>query len=171
MGDANFEKIAERFAKLSAMIDNLEAVTNENRKTVEDLKKDDAIKQFSLHQFELDDLEEVTEDKEKTTKTTVRQDILKSAENCVCGHREEDYGSPEDNFSTIAKLWSVYLYGDDYVLSSSNVATMMILLKIARLRSGHGTKDCWVDIAGYAACGGEVDQFENLPNARFGGDV
>jgi hypothetical protein len=35
-----------------------------------------------------------------------RLDTLKAAAECVCGSREEDYGSPEDNFAVIAALWT-----------------------------------------------------------------
>ena len=43
-----------------------------------------------------------------------RADILKEAEKCVCGQRQQDYGSPEDNFTTIAYLWTVYYYKINY---------------------------------------------------------
>ncbi len=33
----------------------------------------------------------------------------------------------------------------------------MALLKIARIATGHGKADNWVDLAGYAACGGELE--------------
>lgn len=33
-----------------------------------------------------------------------RLGTLKAAAECVCGSREEDYGSPEDNFAVIAGL-------------------------------------------------------------------
>lgn len=33
---------------------------------------------------------------------------------------------------------------------------MMALLKVARIKSGGGTEDSFVDLAGYAACGGEL---------------
>lgn len=33
-----------------------------------------------------------------------RLDTLKAAAECVCGSWEEDYGSPEDNFTIIAGL-------------------------------------------------------------------
>lgn len=33
---------------------------------------------------------------------------------------------------------------------------MMVLLKVARIKNGGGTGDSFVDIAGYAACGGEI---------------
>ena len=33
---------------------------------------------------------------------------------------------------------------------------MMILLKVGRIAGGSLSQDNWVDIAGYAACGGEI---------------
>lgn len=38
-----------------------------------------------------------------------RADILQTAEKCVCGQREQDYGSPENNFQVIADLWNAYI--------------------------------------------------------------
>lgn len=37
-----------------------------------------------------------------------RADFLRRAQKCVCGGRDSDYGAPEDNFGTIAKLWTIY---------------------------------------------------------------
>ncbi len=84
-----------------------------------------------------------------------RAEVLDNAKNIVTGHREEDYGTPEDNFGMVARLWSRYL---GYTVNSADVSAMMILLKIARIRTGKGTEDCWIDIAGYAACGCEVNE-------------
>lgn len=90
-----------------------------------------------------------------------RKEILAAAEACVCGKREEDYGSPEDNFRTIAELWQAYIKarcvsaGVSVNMLPEDVACMMILLKIARIAGGSGTNDCWIDAAGYAA-GGEI---------------
>ena len=42
-------------------------------------------------------------------------------------------------------------------LRPQDVAVMMMLLKIARIGTGADKEDNWVDIAGYAACGGEVE--------------
>ena len=86
----------------------------------------------------------------------MREKILEAAKACVTGGREEDYGKPEDNFQAISRLWSAYL--NDFV-SSRDVAMMMILLKIARAKAG-GTEDCFVDMAGYAACAAEVGRWE-----------
>lgn len=95
---------------------------------------------------------------ELQTKIT-RESVLEAAKKCVCGDREDDYGSPENNFITIANLWSDYMhaeFGTNFILGPGDVAAMMILLKISRIASGNGKDDNWVDIAGYAACGGEL---------------
>lgn len=81
-----------------------------------------------------------------------RLDTLKAAAECVCGSREEDYGSPEDNFSVIAALWTAYTGTD---VTPKDVAMMMALLKIARAKAG-SKPDTYVDLAGYAACGAEI---------------
>lgn len=88
-----------------------------------------------------------------------RIDILNEAINCVTGSREQDYGSPEDNFKIIADFWSAY---KGVQFSSVDVAMMMALLKIARICNGGGSGDSFVDLAGYAACGGEIATSENL---------
>lgn len=82
-----------------------------------------------------------------------RKEILDRAEKCVCGRREQEYGSPEDNFQCIADLWSAYR-GEKF--SPLDVSMMMALLKIARIKTGTATEDSFVDLAGYAACGGEI---------------
>lgn len=95
-----------------------------------------------------------------------RSEILDAARRCVCGQREQDYGKPEDNFNSIGLLWSVYLISahPDYTkdlpyngITAKDVAAMMALLKVARIATGSGkTADSFVDLAGYAACAGEI---------------
>lgn len=103
-----------------------------------------------------------------------REEVLDRAKACVCGQREQDYGSPESNFQLIADLWNHYLgyeelfkidpkdgmYHRAGYISATDVAMMMALLKIARIRNGGGTGDSFVDLAGYAACGGEINSAE-----------
>ena len=84
---------------------------------------------------------------------TTREQILTEANKIVNGARNEAYGSPENNFRKIAALWSSYT-GHDY--SAHDVTIMMMLLKIARTSTGTGSMDNYVDIAGYAACAGEI---------------
>lgn len=83
----------------------------------------------------------------------IRAEILDTAKKMVTGQREQDYGTPEANFGIIGKLWTDYL---DHMVTAEDVANMMILFKVARNRTGRGKADTWVDIAGYAACGGEI---------------
>lgn len=83
-----------------------------------------------------------------------RANTLEKAKEIVCGRRENEYGSPEDNFKTIADFWSVYK-GVEF--TANDVAMMMALLKIARIRTGTATDDSYVDLAGYAACGSEIN--------------
>ena len=90
-----------------------------------------------------------------------RKEILETALKCVNGDRDEQYGKPENSFNTIARLWNAYidaLAGDDganIVFRDTDVAAMLALLKIARISSGVQKDDNWIDLAGYAACGGE----------------
>ena len=92
-----------------------------------------------------------------------REEILEAAKKIVCGDREADYGKPEDNFALIAEFWGAYLRAiraqiDDWeMLNGEDVAAMMSLLKIARIATGRGKTDNWIDLAGYAACGGECE--------------
>ena len=37
-----------------------------------------------------------------------------------------------------------------------DVAQMMILLKVARAKGNQKHQDNWIDVAGYAACAGEI---------------
>ena len=83
-----------------------------------------------------------------------RQKLLETAAKIVKGDRQKNYGTPEDNFKRIADLWSVYLGRS---ITPSDVAAMMILMKVARIMHDPSHMDSWVDIAGYAACGGEIN--------------
>lgn len=83
-----------------------------------------------------------------------RAEILDKAKACVVGDREQDYGSPESNFGRVAEFWTTYLGKE---VTPTDVAAMLALLKIARIASGHAKDDNWVDLAGYAACGGEIE--------------
>lgn len=102
---------------------------------------------------------------------TDRRGILEAAIQYVTKDRNATHGNPEDNFKIIAAYWQTYLesigvfkhYSDDYTdkygtrnLEPADVAAMMILMKTSRLATSPLMADHWVDIAGYAACGGEI---------------
>lgn len=82
-----------------------------------------------------------------------KNDILYNAKIIINGERQGTYGKAEDSFTVISKMWSAYLGRD---LSSADVANMMILMKVARNSSGVYAEDNWIDICGYAALGGEI---------------
>lgn len=82
-----------------------------------------------------------------------KQTILGQALEAV-NRRCQTHGETENNFQIIADLWSAYWKGT-VPFSPIDVSAMMILMKIARVKSG-GSLDNFVDIAGYAACGGEL---------------
>ena len=88
--------------------------------------------------------------------TNGRTQCLEEAARIVTGQRDVQYGGPEENFSRIAKLWSV-IFGIE--ITSEDVAMAMVAVKVARYASKSGFQpDTWVDIAGYAACGYEVGE-------------
>lgn len=84
-----------------------------------------------------------------------RTEILDTAREYVTKDRAATHGDAEDNFRRIAELWSAYLE-PEATISATDVAAMMALLKIARISSNDSNPDNWIDIAGYAACGGEI---------------
>lgn len=110
-----------------------------------------------------------------------RAEILEAAKKCVCGQRVQDYGKPEHNFQTIADFWNDYLDAAhpelnlkgvaecmevSAIITPKDVAVMMGLLKVARIATG-SNPDSFVDLAGYAACAGEVaTQDENTEVIR-----
>ena len=82
-----------------------------------------------------------------------RAEILRTAEEYVTKDRAATHGNMEDNFSTIAEYWSAHLSFD---ITSLDVAVMMTLVKIARIKNNPSHIDNYVDAAGYMACGGEL---------------
>ena len=96
-----------------------------------------------------------TEKEGSIKKPTTRKTILDAAEKCVCQDRQDTYGRPEDSFGAIADLWMAYL-GTGQEIDPVDVANMMVLLKIARAKENPKHQDNWVDMAGYAACAGEI---------------
>lgn len=87
--------------------------------------------------------------------TNYREYTLAKAREHVVLERQDEYGTPEDNFNVIAELWDSYLSGLHHKIEATDVANMMILLKVARGMNNPSYQDNWEDIAGYAACGSE----------------
>lgn len=101
-----------------------------------------------------------------------RSEILEAAKKCVCGDREQDYGTPEDNFGLIADLWSVYT-GHNF--TPVDVAMMMAIGKCyaSQADAAKDIGDCQSNVSRscrsggklsvkgqkfvFAACGGELE--------------
>jgi len=83
-----------------------------------------------------------------------RDEILHTASELINGDRAKDYGDAYLNHMRIADFWNSYL-DHETKLTPTDVATMMMLLKIARLINEY-KEDSFVDICGYAALAGEM---------------
>lgn len=82
-----------------------------------------------------------------------RSDVLDQAKACVTKDRAATHGAAENSFERIAALWSADL---GVALSAVDVARLMVLFKVVRARGNPAHADNWVDMAGYAALGGEL---------------
>jgi hypothetical protein len=98
------------------------------------------------------------------------ESILTEALKVTGGDRQENYGHPLANHVRIAELWNGYLVAKSVtpdgsrdnrisMLTPSDVAAMMVLLKIAR--NMHKPKrDNLTDAAGYCRCLSRIQGFE-----------
>lgn len=84
---------------------------------------------------------------------TVRSDILDAAAQAVTVDRAATHGAAEVSFTAIAAVWSARL---GVTLRPDQVAIMLIDLKTVRAWGNPAHVDNWIDMAGYAACGGEI---------------
>lgn len=98
-----------------------------------------------------------------------RSETLDKAKATCTGQREQDYGTPEDNFAVIADYWNTYLNGKKgpTIITAVDVAHMMCLFKMGRITTGTGTEDSYIDLAGYAACAAEIATREGGCNADY----
>lgn len=93
-----------------------------------------------------------------------REDILQQAMQVITKDRQDQYGNPENNLSLIAALWSDYI---GYKFRPDEVAIMMVLLKIARGKTGKNHVDNYVDMAGYTALAAEVSGSVRMGGAKY----
>lgn len=66
----------------------------------------------------------------------------------ILERRADDYGDVNVSFNRIAKMWSGYL---GWQMSAHDVANMMILLKVSRMK-GKYSVDSALDVIGYSVC-------------------
>jgi hypothetical protein len=86
----------------------------------------------------------------KNQPVNARAQLLFDAESAVNGDRNAQYGDPKQDFRRTADMWSAYL---GIPVEMHDVAAMMMLLKVSRIRWSPEKYDSWMDAAGYAACG------------------
>lgn len=82
-----------------------------------------------------------------------RKETLNEAEDCVLRSRQTTHGTPESSFGLIASFWSGYL---GVPVQDYDVAIMMGLLKIARMKHNAVYADNFVDGVGYLCCAAEL---------------
>lgn len=82
-----------------------------------------------------------------------RAEILDAAMVAVTRDRAATHGKPEDTFGMIAAVWSIKV---GVTITPAQVCLMLADLKICRAWGNPSHDDNFVDIAGYAACGGEL---------------
>lgn len=92
-----------------------------------------------------------------------RASVLAEAEALVNGDRNSQYGDPIQDFRRTADMWNAYLglVGSDRLLPH-DVAALIAMVKLSRIRWSPGKRDHWADLAGYAACGYDCSVRENL---------
>ncbi|QGJ90203.1 hypothetical protein PBI_SHEAKEIRA_55 [Mycobacterium phage SheaKeira] len=96
------------------------------------------------------------------------ESILEEAQRLIHGERNKNYGHPRDNFSDIAALFSGYL---ERPISDIDVANLMILVKVARVKDAGYHRDSFTDIAGYAGCVERIYEEPIIPEEQWEGAV
>lgn len=85
-----------------------------------------------------------------------RTRTLETASTLINGDRENDYGTPQENFANIAERWSQTV---GRKLEAWEVALMMADLKLARMATvGNPKPDSMIDAAGYIALAAELSE-------------
>lgn len=84
---------------------------------------------------------------------TTRTKILTTADQAISVDRDEVYGSVRENFERVANVWAALNLAH---VTPEEVALMMVIVKVSRLTNTLSHEDSWVDLAGYAALGGEI---------------
>ena len=90
-----------------------------------------------------------------------RSGVLQEAIGLIDGDRNAQYGPPTQDFQRTAAVLTALGYnrrdpgGLIVELEPSDVAILVMAVKLSRLMHSRGKRDNWVDLAGYAGCGFE----------------
>jgi hypothetical protein len=76
-------------------------------------------------------------------------DLLREALEITLGPRGNTYGHAADNLGLTLDLWNVYLRDLDRDLTISDLAALMVLVKLARLHQTPDHYDTLLDMAGW----------------------
>jgi Domain of unknown function (DUF6378) len=80
-------------------------------------------------------------------------DVCRRATELVGGDRARQHGDMLATHTNIAALWSAFL---GVPVTARDVALLLVLLKVARTKTGAFNPDDYVDAAGYAGIAAEV---------------
>ena len=108
-----------------------------------------------------------------TTPKPERVEILNEAANLIVGQRQQDYGTPEENFQRMADYANIHFkknLENNIPISARQTAEYMILLKMARTINSP-TRDSYVDIGGYAGIAGELAKAEKDKTTLISGAI
>ena len=89
----------------------------------------------------------------RETTPPVRSVILAEALQAITVDRAATHGKAEDSFTLIAAYWSAHV---GHPISAIDVAAMMTLFKLARIKGNPHHLDSFVDAVGYAALAAEI---------------
>ena len=86
-----------------------------------------------------------------------REQILSTASQYITKDRNATHGDAEDNFKNVADLWNWWLHGREMcTVNGFDIAMLMVLFKLARIKGNDSHVDSYVDAAGYLAIAGEI---------------
>jgi len=78
-----------------------------------------------------------------------KEDICDIAKRLTSYDRQLDYGSPIEDFTKQAKMWSVILNTN---VTPQQIAMCMIAVKLCRMTNSPRHRDSAIDVVGYARC-------------------
>jgi hypothetical protein len=104
-----------------------------------------------------------------------REAILNLATKAVTKERNNSYGPPTQDFRRAAEMLTSmgFFWCDNsdeaggglcHDIQPHHIAMIQVIIKLSRATWSPGHMDHWVDIAGYAACGWECVENEDITN-------
>jgi hypothetical protein len=78
-----------------------------------------------------------------------KEDICDIAKRLTSYDRQLDYGSPIEDFTKQARMWSVILNTN---VTPQQIAMCMIAVKLCRMTNSPRHRDSAIDVVGYARC-------------------